>query len=108
MPTEHPYKAVIDTSTQAFLNELPPKDLAVVARKIKLLEQLGPQLGYPHVRHIRDKTWELKISSDKKTYRLFYIIDSNRQIQISYGFRKTSNHLPKKHKKQALKRTKVK
>lgn len=102
------YKAVIDTSTQEFLDDLSTKELAAVARQIKLLEQLGPLLTFPHTCHIKDKTWELRIRCNKKIFRLYYIIDSDRQIKISYGFRKTSNHIPKKHKKMALKRTKKK
>lgn len=102
------YKAVIDPSVREFLNDLSPKELAAVARQIQLLEQFGPQLTFPHVRPVQDKTWEIRIRCNKKIFRLFYIIDSNRQIQISYGFRKTSNHLPKKHKKMALKRAKKK
>ncbi len=100
------YKAVIDLSTKDFLKQLTPKEKAFVSRQIELLEQFGPLLTYPHVRHVQDKIWELRIRCNKKIFRLFYTIDSERQIQISYGFRKTSNNLPKKHKKMALKRTK--
>lgn len=108
MQAETPYKAVIDTFTLDFLNKLSPKERAATARQIQLLEQFGPLLTYPHVRHIQDKTWEIRIRCNKKIFRLYYVIDENRQIQISYGFHKTSNHIPKKHKKNALKRTKRK
>ena len=108
MPTEPTYKAVIDPSTRTFLNGLMPKERAAATRQIQLLEQFGPLLTYPHVRHIEDKTWEIRIRCNKKIFRLYYIIDKNRQILISYGFHKTSNHIPKKHKQNALKRTKRK
>jgi phage-related protein len=102
------YKAVIAPSTKEFLDALSAKERAAAARQIQLLEQFGPQLTFPHVRHIKDKTWEIRIRCNKKIFRLYYYIDENRQIQISYGFHKTSNHIPKKHKKLALKRTKRK
>lgn len=105
-PIPPTYKAIINPSAREFLDELTPKELAATVRQVELLEQFGPQLTYPHVRHIKDKTWEIRIRCNKKIFRLYYYIDENRQIQISYGFRKTSNHIPKKHKKQALKRTK--
>jgi phage-related protein len=108
MQAKPTYTAVINQATRDFLNDLTAKERAAVTRQIELLEQFGPQLGYPHVRHIKDKTWEIRIRCNKKIFRLYYIIDSNRQIQINYGFHKTSNHLPKQNKKLALKRTRRK
>lgn len=105
-PISSSFKAIISASTQEFLDQLSPKERASVTRQIELLELFGTQLSYPHVRHIKDKTWELRARCNRKIFRLFYYIDENRNIHINYSFRKTSDQIPKKHKKQALKRTK--
>ena len=105
-PISSSFKAIISASTQELLDQLSPKERASVTRQIELLKMFGTQLSYPHVRHIKDKTWELRARSNRKIFRLFYYIDENRNIHINYSFRKTSDQIPKKHKKQALKRTK--
>lgn len=100
------YKILISTSTQEFLNSLSSKEQAAAARQIEYLRQFGPTLTLPHACHIQDKTWELRIRCNRKIFRLYYTIDEQRQIHIDYGFHKTSDNIPKKHKKRALKRTK--
>lgn len=88
------YKVNLLPAVVEFLNKLTGKEQAFTARQVELLQEFGPTLSFPHVRHFDGKIWELRIRCDKKIFRLFYIIDGQKQIKIFYGLRKTSERLP--------------
>lgn len=66
-----------------------------VDARVRLLEQLGPQLGFPHSsgvsssRHARMR--ELRIQYGGRPLRVFYCFDSRRVAVLLVGADKTGN-----------------
>lgn len=81
--------------TQEFLDNLSPiDDLPFIDRKLRLLEELGHHLRRPHSAYLRDKIYELRISTRNLQIRLFYFFFSRNQIVFSHGIVKRTNAVP--------------
>lgn len=54
-----------------YIDGLSGREAARVSWALDLLEQIGVELGAPHVRHMGDKLWELRVVNafTKKTSR---------------------------------------
>ena len=79
---------------QEFLDALPAKHRAKALRDIDLLEKYGIALTEPHVKHIEDKLWELRIKSASDISRVFYFIHIGKDIVLLHGFIKKSQKTP--------------
>ena len=77
-----------------FLNNLPAKHHAKALRDIDVLEQYGTALTLPHVKHIKDKLWELRIKSASDISRIFYFVPVGKNIVLLHGFIKKSQKTP--------------
>ena len=73
-----------------YIDELDVHSKAKVVRTIELLEEFGIELSSPHVKHIVDKIWELRVSSE----RIFYFIYRNEEIILLHGFTKKKEKIP--------------
>jgi hypothetical protein len=67
---------------EAWWNELTEDEQDAVAAKVQLLEQLGPQLPFPHSSSIRSSRHshmrELRIQHQGDPYRVLYAFDPRR------------------------------
>lgn len=58
----------------------------------------------PHVKHVRDKLYELRVTSNDNNYRFFYFFYINRRIVILHAIEKKRQDLPKADIDLAIKR----
>lgn len=75
------------------INQL-PKVQARFTHIFELLEERGIQLGMPHVRHIKDKIYEIRVEQDTNTYRLLYFVYTGRRFLMLHGFQKKTAKTP--------------
>jgi len=87
---------------QEFLDKLPEKHHAKALRDIDVLEKYGVALTEPHVKHIKDKLWELRIRSASDISRIFYFIHVGENIVLLHGFVKKTQRAPDREIKTAL------
>ncbi len=73
-----------------FIDDLEFHGRAKVIRTIELLEEFGPELSHPFVKHLRGKIWELRISSE----RILYFIFDRENIVLLHGFTKKTRKTP--------------
>ena len=77
-----------------FLNELADQDVDAVDRKIIMLREKGPTLGYPHASVIKGSRLglrELRIQSHGRPLRVFYAFDPRRDAVLLLGGDKTGD-----------------
>ena len=83
-----------------FIQGLPAKERAQVARVIEFLRDYGQDLGMPHARPVEGKLWELRAGAG----RLFYFLYTGRRAILLHGFRKKSQRAPQREIATALRR----
>ena len=72
--------------------------------KKELLEQLGPELRFPHTTHIGDEIFELRFTGKEGRIRVCFFFSHRRQIVFLHGFVKKTKKIPKKEIDIARKR----
>lgn len=87
-----------------FLDTLQLKDRARVSRTILLLEDYGPALKMPHVRHLRGKVWELRIDGRPNSYRVLYAAVPGRKFVLLHIFAKKTEKTPERELTTAINR----
>jgi phage-related protein len=78
---------------QDYLDGLPLKDQAVVARWLDRLERDGPNQPPDRVKHVVDKIWELRVASTQGEHRVLYYVHSN-CATLLLAFLKKQNDTP--------------
>jgi phage-related protein len=75
-----------------------PADLqARFLRISELLITLGANsVGMPHVKHLEDKLWEIRLNGKENIARSIYFITPKKQIVILHTFIKKTQKTPKK------------
>jgi phage-related protein len=76
-----------------FLDSLSNEEFAHMDRKVRRLENYGPELKRPDVGYLRDKIWELRARCFKVRLRILYWRDGCTFI-LSHGLRKKSGRVP--------------
>lgn len=71
---------------------------------VDLLTENGTTLGEPHVKPLRDKLYELRISVSGNSYRTLYFAASGRRFVLVHAFHKKTKTTPRKDLELALKR----
>jgi hypothetical protein len=77
-----------------FLNDLEDEHVDAVDRKIIMLREKGPALGYPHASAIKGSRYalrELRVQSHGKPLRIFYAFDPKRDAVLLLGGDKTGD-----------------
>jgi phage-related protein len=80
---------------ESILN-LPDGLLAKYLRYTDLMIELGPNLGMPHTKALKDGLFELRIKSKEGIARVFYCIIIKNRIVMLHVFIKKSQKTPKK------------
>jgi len=79
-----------------FLEQLPPRARGHIVHQIDLLQERGPTLGMPYVRHLQGKIWELRVRTRGTAYRLFYSFHTGRRIIFLHAFVKKTKKTPRR------------
>ena len=74
--------------------------------KKQLLQELGPQLRYPHTDHIEEGTFELRFKGTEGHVRVLFFFFHGKRIIFSHGFVKKTQKTPRNEIKIAQKRMK--
>lgn len=85
-----------------------PKDMqAKLLRIVGMIEDLGlDRMREPHVKHLRDSLWEMRMIGRDGIARAIYVTVSGRRIVIMRAFRKKTQKTPQSEIELALKRAK--
>ena len=87
-----------------FIESLDERTQARLRRAIEELRVRNVTAGFPLVRHIEGKLWELREESQTNTYRLFYFFFSGRRIILVHAFQKKSQKTPRREIETAKRR----
>ena len=87
-----------------FLDSLPEKHQSKAFREIELLAECGTALKEPHVKHIEEDIWELRIKFSSDISRIFYFTWRAETIVLLHGFLKKTQRTPKSELETAKRR----
>lgn len=87
-----------------FLDSLPAKHQSKAFREIELLAECGTALKEPHVKHIEEDIWELRIKFSSDISRIFYIVWQRDTLVLLHGFVKKTQKTPPREIETAKKR----
>jgi len=94
-------KASGECPMDGFLDALPVKVRAKIAKWIELLEEEGPDLPRPYADVLQDKIRELRVKFGPVQYRLLYLFVAKKVI-VTHGFVKRTDQIPKAEIEKAL------
>lgn len=89
------------------LDALEPTLKARFLHIAELLETFGPdQVGAPHVKHLVEKLWEIRMKGRSGIARAIYVTVTGRRIVVLHAFVKKSQKTPKSAIRLAQQRAK--
>jgi len=92
---------------EAEIKALPVDMRARFLHIAEMLETLGPQrVGDPHVKHLRDKLWEMRLSGKGGIARAIYFTATGKRIVVVRAFVKKTQKTPTREIDVALQRMK--
>jgi phage-related protein len=98
---------VLNDVVEAELLSLPKDMQARFLRISELLESFGPQrVGLLHVRPLREKLWEMRLSGREGIGRAIYTPAAGRRLIVLHAFVKKTQKTPRSALNLALKRLK--
>lgn len=84
--------AVVDTE----IAELPKDMQAAFLRLAERIEAVGlERIGHPHVKHLREKLWEMRFTGRDGIGRAIYITAIGRRVIVVHAFVKKTQKTPK-------------
>ena len=87
------------------LEALPADTRARFVRIVQLIEALGlPDLGLPHVRHLKGPLWEMRMRGRAGIARAIYVAASNKRVVVVRVFIKKTQTTPQREIDLALDR----
>jgi phage-related protein len=78
------------------LNELSRGNKSKILAAIQLLEANGRSLREPHVKYMGQGLWELRVSIQPGTYRVFYFYAEEDELVFLHAFQKKTQKTPLK------------
>lgn len=98
---------VLNEIVRAEIAALPEDIRARLAHIIDLMIAVGPErMRAPHVKPLRDKLWEMRMSGRDGIARAIYITARGRRIVILHAFVKKTQKTPPQSIRLALQRAK--
>jgi phage-related protein len=76
---------------------------AKLLRTFELLEELGIEVGEPHVKPLGNKLYEIRIRVDRNNFRVIYFAYTDRRFILLHGFQKKTQKTPTKELETAQK-----
>lgn len=98
--------AYFDARVEEDVLGLPDRLLARYLHLAGLLEEYGPMLGMPHVRHMGSKLFELRVKGAEGIARAMFCVRTGRRIVVLHVFVKKSEKTPHHEFEVALARMK--
>ena len=89
-----------------FINSLDGSTQGKFIYKKELLEELGPQLRFPHTDDMGDDIFELRFKGKEGQIRVLFFFFYRKQIVFTNGFLKKTQKTPPKEIKTAQQRKK--
>ena len=85
-----------------------PKDMqAAFVRLAERIEAVGlERIGQPHVKHLQDKLWEMRLTGRDGIARALYVAAIGRRVIVVHAFVKKTQKTPRGAIDLALRRTK--
>jgi phage-related protein len=96
------YNEKIEKETLLF----PKTILAKLLHIFELIEDLGPQLGEPYTKSLKNGLFEIRAKGKEGIGRSIYCYQKDNKIIILHSFIKKTNKTPKKELEISLKRKK--
>jgi phage-related protein len=84
-----------------FIDALPTPAKAKTFRTFELVEEYGTMVGGPHVKHIDDDLWEIRVITAEGTYRFIFTLLKDQVIMLLHAFSKKTQKLPPNELKTA-------
>jgi len=79
------------------LRALPPDLIARFLRVAELVAEHGPrQVGMPHIRHLEDKLWEMRLSGRDGIARAIYVARQGQRLTVLHVFAKKTQTTPRR------------
>jgi len=102
-----PWKVeILNDTVEQELNALPADMRARFTRIVQLIENFGIQnVGMPHVRHLQDKLWEMRMKGKDGISRALYVTATEERAIVVRAFIKKTQKTPIREIRLALKRT---
>ena len=98
---------VLNRAVEAELAALPLDIRAKLTHVIELMVAVGPErMREPHVKHLRDQLWEMRMSGRDGIARAIYLLAHGRRIVILHALIKKTQKTPPGVIRLALERAK--
>ena len=98
---------VLDETVMAELDAWPVKVRASLDKIVERIETLGlERVHEPHVKHLKDKLWEMRPSADGDSGRAVYVTVSEKRVVIVAAFMKKTRKTPRRWLDLAAERAK--
>lgn len=98
---------MLNEGVRTELAALPLDVRAKLTHILELMVAVGPQrMREPHVKHLRDKSWEMRMSGRGGVTRAIYMLAHGRRIVLLHAFVKKSAKTPPNAIQLALDRAK--
>lgn len=92
---------VFNSDFKGFMEELPENDRKKINYVIEYVKT-NERLISKFVKHIRDGIYEMRIESEGKIYRIFFIFDEGNIIVLLNVFQKKTQKTPEKEIEKAI------
>ena len=97
----------LNETVDAEVAELPADMRARLVRISELIEQVGlPNVREPHVRHVREQIWEIRLKGKAGIARALYVTAKEQRVVILRAFIKKTEKTPTAEIDLALQRAK--
>lgn len=87
-----------------YIRSLDPKTEAKVLRNISLLEEFGPDPGFPLVSNVSRNIWELRTVFGGNQHRVLFSLVSGRIMILTTAFGKKNRRTPEREIELATRR----
>ena len=96
---------ILNDKVEAELNTFPADMRARFTRIVELIESFGLQnVGMPHVRHLKDKLWEIRTKGRDGIGRALYVTIEGERVIVLRAFIKKSQKTPVREIRLAMER----
>ena len=97
---------ILNNQVEDELNTFPADMRARFIKIVELIETYGLQnVGMPHVRHLKDKIWEMRIKGRDGIGRALYVTTEGERVIVLRAFVKKSQKTPLREIRLAIQRT---
>jgi phage-related protein len=97
----------LNATVDAELEELPADMRARFVRIAMMIEDCGlDKVGYPHVRHLEGRLWEIRLTGKNGIGRALYVTAGDRRVVVVRVFLKKTQKTPRREIELALQRAK--